>query len=152
MGSSAKERKAQAAWDRIEALGGHGVWEADIVIVSLAGTGVADEDLALFRDFPFVQTLDLSHTGIGDAGLASLTGLRSLEDLTIVDTKVTSLALEAFRRDNPTVNVIMEPPPQGLRESIHRQTIVSRFGHSANMGLPFLPHAAACRDGRFRLD
>lgn len=113
MGRSPKDRKAQAAWDRIEALGGHGVWEADIVVVSLARTGVTDENLSLFRDFPFVQTLDLSHTGVGDAGLAHLTGLRSLEELIVVDTKVSTPALEAFRRDNPSVKVTTEPPPKG---------------------------------------
>jgi hypothetical protein len=69
---SDKQEKAQAAWDRIEALGGHGVWESDMVVVSFGKTKVTDEDLALFQDFPFVQILDLSDTIISDEGLAQL--------------------------------------------------------------------------------
>ena len=37
-------------------------------VVSLARTAVTDEDLSLFYDFPYVHILDLSHTGIRDAG------------------------------------------------------------------------------------
>jgi hypothetical protein len=114
---SADQRKAQAAWYLIEALGGHGVWEPETVVVSLANTGVTDEDLSLFRDLPYVQTLDLSHTGVGDNGLAQLTGLRALEELVIVDTKISGPALEAFRRDHPSVTVTTEPPPKGAVNS-----------------------------------
>jgi hypothetical protein len=49
--------RAQAAWEHIEALGGHGVCEPDMVVVSLSGTAIRDDDLALFREFPFVQIL-----------------------------------------------------------------------------------------------
>ncbi len=54
MGVHDKDRKAHAAWDRIEVLGGIGVWDGSMVVVSLAGTGITDEDLSLFRDFPYV--------------------------------------------------------------------------------------------------
>jgi hypothetical protein len=124
MGRSAKAGRARAAWDRIQALGGHGVWEPDMVVVALGRTAVTDEDLSLFRDFPYAQILDLSHTGIGDAGLAHLAGLdalegldlshtgvgdaglaylaglKSLEGLTVVDTKI-SLHCLAIRRPLP---------------------------------------------------
>ena len=68
MGRSANQRKAQAAWERIEALGGHGVWDGEMCVVCLSNTGVTDEELSLFGDFPYVQILDLSHTGVGDNG------------------------------------------------------------------------------------
>jgi hypothetical protein len=113
MARSAKERRSQAAWDRIEALGGHGVWEPEMCAVSLARTAVTDEDLSLFRDFPYVQILDLSHTGIGDAGLAHLSGLEALEGLTVIDTKIREAALDAFRRARPSVRITTEPPPKG---------------------------------------
>src|SRR5262245_33644374 len=103
MVDSPEQRNAQAAWDRIIGLGGHGVWEAETVIVSLADTTIRDEDLTLFNDFPFVQILDLSRTGIGDAGLALLSGLQSLEHLIVIDTKITEPALQAYRREHPTV-------------------------------------------------
>ena len=91
-------------------------------VVSLARTAVTDEDLSLFRDFPYVHTLDLSHTGIrdaglihlaglmaleglelshtsiGDAGLAHLARLEGLKGLTVIDTKISDAALDAFRR------------------------------------------------------
>jgi hypothetical protein len=137
MASSAKERRAQAAWARIEALGGHGVWDGDMCVVSLGRTAVTDEDLSLFRDFPYVQILDLSYTGIGDAGLAHLAGLEVLESLglshtgigdgglthlaglealkhlTVIDTEISGAALDAFRRARPSVRITTEPPPKG---------------------------------------
>jgi hypothetical protein len=115
MARSADRRKAEAAWCRIAALGGHGVWEPDLVVVSLAGTGVADDDLALFDDFPFVQVLDLSRTAIGDAGLAHLAGLGALEELIVVGTRIGASALAAFRVAHPTVKVTTTPPPEGRR-------------------------------------
>ena len=107
------QRKAQAAWDRLMALGGHGVWDGDFVIVSLADTAVTDDDLAVFRDFPFVQTLDLSRAGITGAGLAHLAGATALEELVVVDTRISEPALAAFRRERPGVKVVTEPPPRG---------------------------------------
>jgi hypothetical protein len=133
----AKADRARAAWDRILALGGHGVWEPDMVVVALGRTAVTDEYLSLFRDFPYVRILDLSHTGIGhaglvnlaglealegldlshtgvgDAGLAHLAGLKALEGLTVVDTKISDAALDAFRRAHPSVGIVTEPPSQG---------------------------------------
>ncbi len=107
------QRKAEAAWSRIKAIGGHGVWDGDMVIVSLADTGVMDNDLALFRDFPFVQTLDLSRTSIGDVGLAHLNGLQALEELIVVDTKISGSALGTFQRDHPSIVVTTKSSPPG---------------------------------------
>jgi hypothetical protein len=113
MARSTRQRQAQAAWDRIEALGGHGVWESDMVVVSFGETQVTDQDLSVFRDFPFVQVLDLSHTAIGDNGLGHLEGLRALVELIVVDTKITMEALDAFRCDHPSIKVTTAPPPKG---------------------------------------
>jgi hypothetical protein len=110
---SVSHKQAQAAWKRIEALGGHGVWEPELVIVSLANTKVTDEDLSVFRDFPFVQTLDLSHTTVGDNGLAHLNQLPALEELIAVDTRISERALADFQRAHPSVTVTTQPPPEG---------------------------------------
>jgi len=112
MARSPIQRKAQAAWKRIESLGGHGVWERELVVVSFANTGVTDEDLTVFRDFPYVQILDLSHTNVGDAGLNHLAGLDALEELAIVDTKISEPAIKAFQRKHPSVKITTEPPPK----------------------------------------
>jgi hypothetical protein len=113
MARSETQKKAHAAWDRIEALGGHGVWESDMVVVSFGETKVSDEDLALFRDFPFVQVLDLSDTGISDEGLAHLEHLAALEELIVINTKISEEALKDFQRTKPAVKITKEPPPEG---------------------------------------
>jgi hypothetical protein len=95
------------------ALGGCGVWDGDMVVVSLADTGVTDDDLAVFRDFPFVQVLDLSRTGVSGSGLAHLDGASALEELIVVGTKLGRPALAAFRRAHPAVKVVTQPPPAG---------------------------------------
>jgi hypothetical protein len=113
MRPSHSQRKAQAAWERIESLGGHGVWERDMVVVSLADTGVTDEGLSLFRDFPGVQILDLSRTAVGDSGLAHLAGLDALEELIVIETRISAPALDEFRRARPAARITTRPPTEG---------------------------------------
>ena len=103
---------AQAAWKRIEALGGHGVWESDMVVVSLAGTDVTDQDLALFADFPDVQILDLSNTALSDECLQYLSGLNSLESLILINTSISPRGVDHFRSAHPAVDVRTEPSPK----------------------------------------
>src|SRR5690349_5505576 len=95
------EREARAAWARIESLGGHGVWEPGMVVVSLAGTGITDDDLNLFSRFPYVQVLDLSDTGVGDDGLDHVSNIPALEELVVVNTRVSDRAAERLRSDRP---------------------------------------------------
>lgn len=109
MAKAPSQRKAQAAWDRLMALGGQGVWDADNVIVSLADTAVTDDDLAVFRDFPFVQVLDISGTAVTGAGLAHLDGA-VLEELIAVGTRLSKPALAAFRAAHPGARVVTKPP------------------------------------------
>jgi hypothetical protein len=113
MARSDEQAKAQAAWEQIEALGGHGVWESDTVVVSFAKTNVTDEAMAIFRDFPFVQILDLSDTSISDEGLAKLGELPALEEIIVTKTKISEKCLEAFQRVHPSVKVTAGPPPEG---------------------------------------
>jgi hypothetical protein len=112
MAGSVNQEKAQAAWNRIESLGGHGVWERELVVVSLGNTGVTEEELSLFEDFPYVQILDLSHTNVGDAGLKHLAALPALEELIVVDTKISESAIEAFQRRQPAVKITTKAPPK----------------------------------------
>ena len=112
MAKASSQRKAPAAWERLMALGGHGVWDGSMVVVSLADTAVTDDDLAVFRDFPFVQVLDLSHMAVNGAGLAYLADATALEELIAVGTKLRRPALEAFREADPTVEVVTKFPPK----------------------------------------
>jgi hypothetical protein len=113
MAKAPSQRKAQAAWDRLMALGGHGVWDGHIVVVSLAETAVTDDDLAVFRDFPFVQVLDLSRTAVTGPGIAHLDGATALEELIVVGTKLCKAALAAFCEAHPGVKVVTKLPPKG---------------------------------------
>src|SRR5439155_24985930 len=94
-----RQHEARTAWERIQALGGHGVWEPDMVVVSLAGTSITDDDLKVFGRFPDIQILDLSHTTVGDAGLSHLTRLPALRSLVLVRPRVSAGAVDRFRRD-----------------------------------------------------
>lgn len=107
------EQGARAAWAQIESLGGQGVWEPDMVVVSLAGTGITDDDLKLFGEFPYVQVLDLSDTGVGDDGLAQVSYLPALEELIVVNTRISDRAAERLRSDRPAVKVTTQRAPEG---------------------------------------
>jgi hypothetical protein len=108
------EQQAQAAWARIESLGGHGVWEPDMVVVSLAGTGITNEDLKLFNGFPHVQILDLSDTEVGDDGLGHIAQIPALEELIIVNTRIGDRAIDRFRSRHPAVKVTTQSEPRGV--------------------------------------
>lgn len=112
-GMSMRNQKAEAAWEHLMALGGSGVWENNMVVVSLAETAVTDDDLKVFRDFPMVEILDLSRAGISGRGLAHLDGATSLKDLILVGTKIDKSFLAGFRRRHPKVKVVTEPPLKG---------------------------------------
>jgi hypothetical protein len=103
--------RAQAAWARIESLGGHGVWDNDMVVVSLKGTEISDDDLSLFSDFPHVQILDISCNPLTDGALKHLDGLGSLETLILYDTQITDAAIAAFSSANRNVKVQSRPLP-----------------------------------------
>lgn len=113
MARKPSQRKAQAAWDRLMALSGHGVWDGSVGIVTLADTGATDDDLAVFRDFPFVQVLNLSRTKVRGPGLVHLAEATRLEQLIVVGTKLSRQALAAFRQVHPAVKVVTKPPPKG---------------------------------------
>jgi hypothetical protein len=83
-----------------------------MVVVSLARTGVTDDDLKLFEGFPHVQVLDLSETAVGDDGLSHLAKLPVLEELIVVNTQISDRSIELFRRIHPTVKVTTEPQPK----------------------------------------
>ena len=58
------QEKSEAAFNRIQELGGDGVWDADMVAITMDGTDITDDDLAMFEDCDFVQILGLSNTKI----------------------------------------------------------------------------------------
>ena len=103
--------EARAAWARIEGLGGRGVWDADMVVVSFADTDLTDADLEILGHFPFVQILDLSGTAVTDRGLDHLREIPALEELIVTNTRMSEGAIEAFRASHPAVKVTTQPRP-----------------------------------------
>ncbi|PHS00949.1 MAG: hypothetical protein COA78_23200 [Blastopirellula sp.] len=103
------QEKSQAAFDRFHELGGSGVWESDMVVISLEGTSISDDDLALFEDFNFVQILTLNDTQITDAGLSHLEQLTQLESLSLVNTQATEAGISKLKVVLPTVTIETEP-------------------------------------------
>ncbi|MBI1319337.1 MAG: c-type cytochrome [Candidatus Hydrogenedens sp.] len=69
-------------------LAGHITW------LDLSGTGVTDAGLAQLAALGRLTSLHLERTGISDAGLAHLKGLQHLEYLNLYGTKVTGAGVE----------------------------------------------------------
>jgi hypothetical protein len=103
---------AQAAWNQMESLGGHGVWESELAVVSLAGTAVTDDDLSFFADLPFATIVDLSRTAVTDNCLRHLEHLTALESLIIIDTAISRAAIEQFKLSHPSVEVHTQTLPK----------------------------------------
>jgi hypothetical protein len=58
------------------------------------GRVLTDADLEVLKEIPNIIELDLKNAGIGDAGVAHLSGLSSLERLHLEKTKVTDAGLK----------------------------------------------------------
>ena len=78
----------------LERLGSAG---SDLVWLDLSRTGVTDAGLKALARMPNLERLDLRGTAVGDAGLAALAGLDKLETLGLFGTRVTDGGLEALR-------------------------------------------------------
>lgn len=70
----------------------------DLIWLDLSRTGVSDAGLRVLGRMPNLQHLDLRGTAIGDAGLAALAPLRNLQTLGLYGTAVTDAGLPALQR------------------------------------------------------
>jgi hypothetical protein len=69
--------------------------------LDLGNSTVTDEQLAALRENGAATTLfrlDLSHTGVTDAGLAKLEGLPFLVNLNVSDSKITAAGVEHYKK------------------------------------------------------
>jgi len=69
----------------------------DLVWLDLSRTGITDAGLAVVAKMPNLEHLDLRGTSVGDDGLESLAGLDNLETLSLYDTGVTDSGLKALQ-------------------------------------------------------
>jgi thiol-disulfide isomerase/thioredoxin len=86
---------------RVEAMGGTIAHDKNlpgnpVVEVDLSGSTVTDDDLRLVGNLAELRTLNLHRTGISDAGVEHLKGLRHLTTLTIGNTRITNAGLKAL--------------------------------------------------------
>lgn len=88
--SSAQDRNAMQAEaiNAIKRLGGQVQRDYQapgqpVIGVGFSGTDVTDDDLAILKNLPSLETLILSRTDISDAGLKHLKGLTSLRQLNL---------------------------------------------------------------------
>jgi uncharacterized membrane protein/mono/diheme cytochrome c family protein len=81
-----------AELEKLAAAGPHLIW------LDLSRTGITDAGLKALAKMPKLERLDLRETAVGDAGLESLAPLRSLETLGLYGTAVTDAGLPALQR------------------------------------------------------
>jgi hypothetical protein len=86
----------------IERLGGHverqtGGQDPPVIGVDLHKSRVSDDDLAVVRNFPQLQRLNLYGTNVTGPGLMNLQGLRALQLLNLNDTAIGDVALANIR-------------------------------------------------------
>jgi thiol-disulfide isomerase/thioredoxin len=67
-----------------------------VVGVDLSGSKVTDDDLRLVSYLADLRALHLHRTGVSDAGVEHLSGLKHLTTLTIGDTRITNAGLKAL--------------------------------------------------------
>ncbi len=69
----------------------------DLVWLDLSRTGVTDAGLKVVAEMPNLERLDLRGTAVGDEGVRTLAGLPKLETLGLYGTGVTDAGLEALQ-------------------------------------------------------
>jgi len=78
---------------------------------------VDDAALVVVQKFPNLRSLDLRDTCVTDAGLVHLKGLRQLEKLVLLNTRVTSEGVQGIQQALPNCRVDYEPPTKDKRQS-----------------------------------
>ena len=96
---------------------------SDLVWLDLSRTGVTDAGLRVLEKMPNLERLDLRGTKVGDDGVAALAGLVKLETLGLYGTGVTDdgvkalQALPSLRRVYVGGTAVTEAGREGLREA-----------------------------------
>lgn len=102
----------EAAFEKIEGLGGSGIWDAEVVVIDLSNTEIENKDLSVFKDFEIVQSLILDNTKIDDDGLSYLESLHHLELLSLIGTQVSEKGLNKLALSLPDLDIVTEPLPK----------------------------------------
>lgn len=93
-----------------------------IVKISLRNTKATDADLEYVSRLKTLRALDLSHTDIGNEGLARLKGLDQLEELNLAFTRITDEGLISLRPMINLKSLDLERPCKGEYTPANRLT------------------------------
>ncbi len=83
----------------------NGLFRPQRIFVYPEGIQVGDAGLAHLSSLKSLQTLNLGGPRVGDAGLAHLFNLKSLQSLNLSRTQVSEAGREAFRLKRPDVEL-----------------------------------------------
>jgi hypothetical protein len=91
--------------ERREAMRGAGGGVMWLGPVRNSGRDFNDDDLAGCLRFPKLKRLDISFSNVSDAGVASLTKMRSLEYLSLAGTRITPAGIQRLKQNLPQCNI-----------------------------------------------
>src|SRR6185503_9611169 len=103
----------------------------DLLWLDLSRTGITDAGLTVLAKMPNLQRLDLRETVIGDEGVRAMAGLKKLETLSLYGTGVTDAGLKALqglpslRRLYVGGTPVTEPGLEALRKARRQLRITS---------------------------
>jgi mono/diheme cytochrome c family protein len=103
----------------------------DLLWLDLSRTGITDAGLKVLAKMPNLARLDLRETAIGDDGVRALSGLNKLETLSLYGTRVTDAglktlqALPSLRRLYVGGTPVTEPGLEALRKARRQLRITS---------------------------
>jgi hypothetical protein len=103
----------------------------DLLWLDLSRTGITDAGLKVLAKMPNLARLDLRETAIGDDGVRALRGLNKLETLSLYGTRVTDAGLQALqalpslRRLYVGGTPVTEPGLEALRKARRELHITS---------------------------
>jgi hypothetical protein len=86
---------------------------SDVVVLTLKGTEVRDDDLRNVGRLTALEVLDLEYTKITDAGVRHLAGLKHLRNLSIGGTKITDESLRTIGKLSTLEDLLMESTAVG---------------------------------------
>ncbi len=89
-----EQREILASLDRLQP--GIVMNGSDVVVLTLKGTEVRDDDLRNVGRLTSLEVLDLEYTKIGDAGIRHLAGLTKLRHLSLGGTKITDESMRTI--------------------------------------------------------
>ena len=101
--SSRRATTNEAILARVEALGGHYVWETEVFIVALIEEPASDAEVIRLTGLHGVEQIAVDARNLSAATLRALAGIRGLESLVLYRHRLSEPELERLRRIGPEI-------------------------------------------------